>query len=64
MKILLALGAVLICSGCVYQTVSDRDIERASEACGGLSNVTLIRAFHSGVEEALCRDGKTFTLKE
>lgn len=62
MKKVILLSAILL-SGCLYQTVSAWDIERAEKICKAEnSRVVEISADFLGYETVLCSNGKTIGL--
>lgn len=56
MKTIIVLLAVVLLSGCFYQTVDSRDIRNAIKFCGSVEEVAEISADFLGGEMVLCFD--------
>lgn len=58
----LVFAMCLPLTGCLYQTVNQFDIERASKACGGVEKIVEISADFFGDEFVLCKTGEKGSL--
>lgn len=54
-SLILSITAMFILSGCIWQTVSHYDIEKAVHECKGLENVVQITAAFVGDEVVTCK---------
>lgn len=60
----LVFAMCLPLTGCLYQTVNQFDIERASKVCGDVEKVVEISADFFGDEFVLCKNGKKNSLNK
>lgn len=57
-RIVLLLAFIPSLQGCLYQTVDNVDIQRASIYCGGYEKIAEISSNFVGDEKAHCLDGR------
>lgn len=59
---LIFLFPLVILSGCVYQTVDQFDLYRATKLCGSVENIVEISAHAAGSEFVFCKNGTRYGL--
>lgn len=64
MKYIIAMLCSLSLTGCMYQTVDQYDIHRATVYCGSVTNISYIESTALGGEFATCYDGQRTGLSE
>ena len=64
MSLLILPVMCLVLSGCVYQSASQVDIEKAVYACGSIDNIEYISIQFTGNEGVMCNDGTYLFLAE
>lgn len=56
LKLLVCSIALSTLTGCLYQSVTPWDFERAATVCGGSDKVIEIHSYFAGSEFVVCKD--------